>query len=165
MRTRVIGLGSTILTDDGIGICVAREVAARLAARPASPAGGDCADVIDVVESETAGFDLIGMLDGWDRVVVVDAVTLKDLPAGEIVRMDPATLRPSLRLSSVHEIDLPTALELGRRLGRPMPAEVVILGVQAEDPYTLGEELTPPVAAALPLAVEAGGEELDRRNP
>ncbi len=147
MRTRVIGLGNTILRDDGIGIYVARAVAARLAESPA-------AHEVDVVESETAGFDLVELLEGWDRIVVVDAVTLDGHAPGDIVRMDPSTLRPSVRLSSVHEIDLPTAVALGRQLGRPMPSEIVIIGVQAEDLYTLGEDMTPVVASALPRVVD-----------
>lgn len=145
MRTRVLGLGNTILRDDGVGIHVARAVAARLDGTAAG---------VDVVEAETAGFALLELLENTDRAVVVDAVSLDGLAPGQIVRMDLARLRPSLRLSSVHEIDLPTAIALGTRLGRRMPSDVTIVGIQADDLYTLGENLTPAVAAAVPRAVE-----------
>jgi hydrogenase maturation protease len=147
MRTRLIGLGNTILTDDGVGIYVARAVRQRLSERPDAPE-------VDVVEAETAGFALLELLQGWERVIVVDALQLDGLQPGEIVRIDPGDLRTSLRLRSIHEIDLPTALALGRELGHPMPDEVLIVAVQAADLRTFGEELTAPVAAALPLAVE-----------
>jgi len=148
VKVRVVGLGNTILRDDGVGIHVARSVAACLArAAPGIE--------VDVVEAETAGFALLELLEGWDRVVVVDAVTLDGLAPGEVVRMDLGSFRPSLRLSSVHEIDLPTALALGERLGRRMPSDVRVVGIQAGDLSTFGEDLTPAVAAAVPRAVEA----------
>ena len=63
-------------------------------------------------------------------------------------------LRTSLRLRSVHEIDLPTVLALGRHLGLPMPEEVVIFGIQAEDACTFGESLTASVTSGMQKAVD-----------
>jgi hydrogenase maturation protease len=152
MRTRVIGLGNTIRTDDGVGVYAARAVAARLGGRRD----------VEVVEAETGGFALMELMTGWDRVILVDSVELDGLAPGEVVRMTPADLRPSLRLHSVHEIDLATALELGRRLGHPMPDEVVIFGVRAKDAWTFGEGLTAELGAALPGVVERVVGEIGR---
>ncbi|MFH1177009.1 MAG: hydrogenase maturation protease [Acidobacteriota bacterium] len=149
MRTRVIGLGNPILSDDGVGLQVARALAARLGASD-----------VDVVESEVAGFALLELLDTWERVILVDAVMLPGMRPGTVVRLGPEDLATSLRLRSVHEIDLPTALALGTRLGFAMPKEIVIIAIQAEDTLTFGETLTPRVAAALPRAVERILEEL-----
>ena len=143
-RTRVIGLGNTILTDDGVGVYAARELARRL------PAGAD----VDVIETEVAGFDLLERLVGWQRVILIDAVCFDDLPAGEVVRIAPTDLRTSLRIRSVHEVDLPTVLGLGRLMGMAMPDEVVIFCVQAEDTCTLHEGLTPAVTLGLERVVE-----------
>ena len=52
MKTRIIGLGNTILSDDGVGIYTVREVARRLAE------SGDGAKP-DIVETEVAGFALM----------------------------------------------------------------------------------------------------------
>jgi hydrogenase maturation protease len=145
MGTRVLGLGNTILRDDGVGVVVAREVAGWLSQRePASP--------VEVVEAETAGFALLELLSGCERAIIVDAVDLPGVTPGELVELEldgPC----SPRLRSVHELDLPTALALGRKLGHPMPSDVQVLGIQVEDMRTFGEELTPPVAAAVPAAV------------
>jgi len=144
MKTRIIGLGNTLLTDDGVGICVAREATLRLA---------DTA--IDVVETEAAGFALLELMVGWDRVVLVDAIAFDGVVPGTIVPIDPADLRTSLRLRSVHEIDLPTVLGLGRAMGFDMPSEVRVFGIQVEDALTLGEHLTDTVRAVVPQAVDA----------
>ena len=152
-RTRVIGLGNTLLTDDGVGVYAAREIRRRL--------DGQFPDV-DVVESEVAGFALLELMAGWERVILIDAVTFDDTEPGEIFRIHPQDLRTTLRIRSVHEIDLPTALELGRRLDMGMPDEVLIFAIQAQDWKTLGERLNDPVKAACARIVDMVVDEIRR---
>lgn len=139
-KTRVIGLGNTILRDDGVGVYVAREVARR-------------APWLDVLETETAGFGLMEEMVGWDRVILVDAIQFNEVAPGTVLRIDPSDLKTSLRLRSVHEVDLPTVLELGRRLGLAMPREVVVFGIQVEDARTFGIGLTEAAARGRDEAV------------
>jgi hydrogenase maturation protease len=147
MNTRIIGLGNSILTDDGVGIYAAREVGRRLA--EASPSAS-----VDIVESEVAGFALMELMAGWAQVILIDSIQYDGLKPGTVVRIDPDDLHTSLRLRSVHDINLPTALELGRRLGLKMPARLTIFGIQAEDPLTLGESLTDAAQRGLNEAVD-----------
>jgi len=129
MKTRIIGLGNTILTDDG-------------------------ADSADVVESEVGGFDLMELMTGWDRVILLDSIQFDGVTPGTLLELDPQDLRTSLRIRSVHDIDLPTVLKLGRMMGLQMPAQVLIYAIQAEDAHTLGETMTPAVRQAMAKAVE-----------
>ncbi len=152
-RTRVVGLGNTILTDDGVGVYAAREVRRRL--------DGQLPDV-DVVESEVAGFALLELMAGWERVILIDAVTFDGVKPGEVLRIHPQDLHTSLRIRSVHEIDLPTALELGRRLNMGMPDEVLIFAIQAQDCLTLGERLNESVQAGCARTVEMVVDEIGR---
>ncbi len=147
MNTRIIGLGNTILSDDGVGIYAVREIGRRLARAGNRPA-------VDVVESEVAGFALMELLAGCRRVILVDSIQFDNLEPGTVVRIEPHDLRTSLRLRSVHEIDLPTVLALGRHLGMPMPEDVAIFGIQSEDAYTLGESLSASVTSGMQQAVE-----------
>jgi hydrogenase maturation protease len=147
METRIIGLGNSILTDDGVGIYAVREVSRRLA-----DAGN--IDAVDVVESEVAGFALMELMTGWKRVILVDSIQFDDVEPGTVVKIQPEDLRTSLRIRSVHEIDLPTVLAFGRKLGIPMPETVTIIGIQAEDALTLGETLTESAKRGMMEAVE-----------
>jgi len=140
-------LGNSILKDDGVGVYAARELGRRLA-ESGSGAG------VDVVESEVAGFALMELLAGWRRVILIDSIQFDGLNPGTVVRIEPEDLHTSIRLRSVHEIDLPTVLELGRRLGFDMPKRLTIFGIQAEDPFTLGESLTRAAQRGLGEAVE-----------
>jgi len=137
-KTRLIGLGNSILTDDGVGVVVARRLQQALPM--------DCG--LDIVESEVGGFDLMEMLVGFTHVILVDAVQFDGVAPGTIVRIKPEDLHTSLRLRSVHEIDLPTVLGLGKELGYAMPESIEIYAIQAQDMITFGERLNPCVAAA-----------------
>ena len=137
----ILGLGNTILRDDGVGIKVARYIAEL----------GHDTDVV-VKEAELAGFALIDMLEGFEHAIVIDAVRVASGTPGDVVVFESGFLQPSLHLVAGHQIDMPTALEMGRQMGRPMPGTVYIVGIHVEDDCTFDEECTPAVAAAIPTA-------------
>jgi len=140
-------LGNSILSDDGVGIYAAREVRRRLAE------AGRSADA-DIVESEVAGFALMELMAGWEKIILLDSIQFEGLQPGTVIRIEPEDLHTSLRLRSVHDIDLPTAVELGRRMGLDMPARLTIFGIQAQDALTLGESLTEAAERGLKETVE-----------
>ena len=135
----ILGLGNTILSDDGVGIYAVRRV--RELVEPSEP--------IDVEEAELGGFALLDLLEGYRAGVIVDAVEWRSLAPGALRTVDLAEFMPTARLAAGHQIDLPTALELGKTLGLPMPARVVIVAIQVQDPRLLGEQCTDAVAAAI----------------
>jgi hydrogenase maturation protease len=144
MRTLVIGLGNAVRSDDSAGLVVARALRERLA---------DAPDV-DVVEMWHGGLQLAEAMSGYDRAVVVDAMATGAAP-GTVRRLDPGELGAARNVTSTHDTSLPLALELWRRVGLPVPADLSVWGIEAADLDTLGEELTGPVAAAVPRAVSA----------
>ncbi|NNJ59838.1 MAG: hydrogenase maturation protease [Dactylosporangium sp.] len=139
----VIGVGNPTLSDDGVGLRAAQAVATRLAER---------ADV-DVRLLCAGGLRLMETMVGYDRAVVLDALTAGDAFPGTIVELTEGDLSSTRNLASVHDLSLPYALDLGRLMGMALPATIVVLGVRAADVTTFSEELSPPVAAAIgPLA-------------
>lgn len=141
----ILGLGNTILTDDGVGIYAARRAREILQsmASTAETAG------IDVNEAELAGFSLLDLLDGYTHAVIVDALHSTGRDPGEIVPIAMESFKSATHLSAGHEIDLPTAVELARQMGQEVPREIIIIGVQIADDLTLSEECTPEVKAAI----------------
>lgn len=143
----VVGLGNEIARDDGVGILAARRLEGLLADR------GD----VEVIALPWAGFALLDALAGRRRVAVVDCLTTGEHPPGTVVRLDVAPearlptrcdFRGSVRLTSFHDINFPTVLALGRRMGWQLPAEIAIWAVEAAVVDEFGEGLSPPVAAA-----------------
>ena len=149
MKTLIIGLGNPILTDDGVGVRVAYAVRDALA----SAAREDVA----VTEAGVGGLHLMEMMVGYEQVILVDAIQTPGGQPGTISRLtldDIALAVPTQHSASTHDMNLPTALEMGHRLGLTLPGTIEILAVEAEDVTTFGETCTPAVAAAVPVAAE-----------
>jgi hydrogenase maturation protease len=154
MRTLVLGLGNPILADDGVGIHVVRAAAAQC-----SPTNG-----LTFAEASVGGLRLLDLLTGYDRVILVDAIQTRDGQPGKFYWLDPSDLHASLHSGCTHDLSLPGALNLGRRLGMNLPGDedLIILAVEVEDVLTLGESCTPAVSRAIPHAAEAMLAEVKR---
>ena len=142
-RLLVLGLGNDILTDDAIGLIVAREVGCQL--EPDEP--------IEARSTTEMGLSLLDEITGYDGLVLVDAVQTGRAPAGHIHELvvDDLHVLPSV---TPHFLGIGETLALGRLLGLPMPERVRILGIEVGDMRTLGTQLTDPLAKALPEIVD-----------
>ena len=110
-----------------------------------------------VTTSARAGLYLLDDMEGFDRVVVVDAIRTGAQPPGTVHALPLEALHTPAG-PSPHAIGLPSALALARASGAQVPAHVWLVLVEAEELDTVGEGLTPAVAAAVPRAVEAARE-------
>jgi hydrogenase maturation protease len=149
MKTLVIGLGNPILADDGVGVKVAYAVKDRL------PLARQ--DDITVTEASVGGLHLMEMMVSYDWVILVDAIQTAGGQPGAIRRLtldDVTSVIPTQHSASTHDMNLSTALEMGRRLGLALPETIEILAIEAEDVLTFGETCTPAVAAAIPVATD-----------
>lgn len=144
MRTIVIGLGNPLLTDDGLGPQAAALLRQRL--------GGD--DRVAVVEAYSGGLDLMELMVGYERALVVDAVSSGRHRPGTLVELGLDDLRASRNSTSSHDASLAVALETGRALGLKLPALVRFFGIEIGNARDFGETLSAPVGATLPLLVE-----------
>jgi hydrogenase maturation protease len=141
-NTVIIGLGNPQLSDDGVGIAVARQVASRLVT-----------DELTVIELNTGGIRLMEAMAGYRRAVVVDAM-LSGARPGSVQRFDPDRFVTTKNTCSSHDTDFGTAFQAGLLLGIPLPQQVSFWGIEALECGVFSEELTEAVAAAVPLAVE-----------
>ncbi len=90
---------------------------------------------------------------GFDRAIVIDAIQTGVGP-GTIHRLHPTSI-PTQRSASAHDVNLPTALALGREAGLHLPndEDILLVAVEAQDILTFGENCTPAVQAAIAPAV------------
>lgn len=165
-KTLVLGLGNPILGDDGVGWHIAEQVRQHLDS-PAKPRHRRW-DEVEVDCLARGGLSLMERMIGYERVILLDAITLGQGPPGSVYRFRLEELPdPSLRsgpighLSSAHDTSLQTALHLGRTMGVALPEQVTVVAVEAQSVYDFAEELTPPIAAAVPRAVQVVMEALE----
>jgi hydrogenase maturation protease len=139
----VIGLGNPLMTDDGVGIYVVRELAAR-------PEFADC---IDFVELSDSFMGVIHAIKRTRKAVLIDCVCM-NRPAGTMRRFTPNDVVDLKMMTtfSLHQGDVLNALKLSRQLGE-YPDDVVIFGIQPQR-VTPGGSLSPVLRRRLVEYVE-----------
>ena len=149
MKIAILGLGNSVLSDDAVGLKVAKRVK-QLLPGFALPAGLEC----QVFCSEAGGWEVLDYAEGFDALILVDSILNHELGPGE---MDwfPRGVFTSPRMSGVHSTDIFTALEFAARQGLKVPSVLHILGIGVEDIRTFSEECTPRVTAAIDPAAHA----------
>jgi hydrogenase maturation protease len=155
MKTLILGLGNPILTDDGVGVHVAQKLSKLI------PEGKE----IDIDEVSVGGLTLMESMIGYQRVILIDAMYGGSTKPGDIRRMDLNDLReisPTQHSASPHDASLVTAIETGRRMGFPLPKDIIIYAIGVENIHDFSEEPTPEVAAAIPMVAAAILEEINR---
>lgn len=177
----IVGVGNTLMGDEGLGVLAVRMLGASgLFERVEDPEGQERDPGVDaqgagteerargaetgrgvrVLEAGTLGVDILALLEPDEAVVILDAVRGEG-PPGSLYRIDlgdlPAPDRPPV---SVHDLGILHLLEHARLLSRPLRG--VLLGLEPQYIGPRVEELSPPVAAALPSLVEAAREEARR---
>lgn len=148
-KTLVLGLGNPILSDDGVGLKVARELKTKLDR-----------DDVTVEETSMAGLSLLDLLVDYDRAIIIDAIQTVGGKAGQIYRLNSESLDITRHSASLHDVNLATALQLGNRLGWNLPKQIDIFAIEIADTSTFSEECTTKVARAIPVCVEMIIQEL-----
>jgi hydrogenase maturation protease len=142
IKTLILGLGNPILSDDSVGYQVAMTLKERL----------DMPDV-DIKEAGIAGLDLLDMITGYDRTIIIDAIQTEKGKPGRIYRFGPDLLTSTRHSGTPHDVNIATALELGKKLNLKLPREITIFAIEVEDVTSFSEECTPGVKKAVPRCV------------
>lgn len=150
----VLCLGNDILSDDAFGPIVEKKLRENWSGN----------DNVEVIYAATAGFGLLDLLAGRKSVLIVDAIITGNSEPGTVYFFPAGSLTPSYNLINSHQINLPTALELGRQLGLEMPDDIQVIAVEAADVETFGEYLTPKVAGAVGEALTAVQDWINRKT-
>jgi hydrogenase maturation protease len=143
----ILGIGNTLLGDEGVGVRVALDLAS---ADPA--AGRGLPPGTRVADGGTLGLELLPLLADASSVVFIDAVELRLPPGSVSVIRGEATRSVPQPPDSAHELGLATLLETARFAGQ-LPERVSIVGIQPGR-IAAGLELSPAVEAAVPGAAD-----------
>lgn len=151
-RVVVLGIGNTILSDEGVGVHAALALADRY----------DLPEGVEVIDGGTAGMELLEPLADADLVVVLDAVRARR-PAGSLVcltgREVPVFFRSKLSPHQVSICDVLASLEFAGAA----PRDLVLVGVEPAN-LDLGTTLSPAIEARVPDMVERAVAELAARG-
>lgn len=152
-RTLVLGLGNTIRFDDAAGIITVRKLKERVNN-----------GFYDFVELAETGFHLLGLMEEYSRVIIVDTFATKDAKPGYIHRYDLEQLERMTPPYSSHQLSLPTLIYFAKVFQITFPRAVVVYGLEVEKNDAFGEGLSPDVERALPQFIATIENELVAGN-
>ncbi len=148
MSILVLGLGNTIMTDDGFGVKVATTLSSRYHFH----------GPVQLLDGGTLGLDLLPHLEELESLLIIDAVDMRAVP-GEIFRLEGEDVpRAFASKLSVHQMGLQDLLAVAELQGH-VPTNLVVWGVQPEC-IEMGTELTATAEAAVEPVVTRVLEEL-----
>lgn len=139
-HTLVLGIGNLLLKDEGVGIHVIRALEEEKSLPPH----------VSLMDGGTGGLHLLSWLDGYKRIIMVDA-TLDEHPPGTVRLIRPRYATDFPPLMSAHEIGLRDMIE-AMILTDSLP-EIHLIVVSAANVSEVGMELTPNVKAAIPHVI------------
>jgi hydrogenase maturation protease len=144
MTTLVLGIGNTLLGDEGAGVHTVRALATRHADR----------EDIRFLDGGTLGFTLAAAIESVRRLIVVDAAELETRPGTVRVFEGEAMDRflGSTRRRSVHEVGLLDLMAVARLCER-LPPRRALVGIQPQS-VDWAEAPTPAVAKGMAAACE-----------
>lgn len=146
-RIVVIGIGNRHRGDDAVGLAILDALREH---GSLSSSGGS-------VALHGSDADVSSLIELWEDAalaIVIDAIR-SGAPPGTLHQHD-VTERPlptDARSTSTHALGLADAVELARNLDS-LPGRLIVVGVEVSR-LDFGDDLSEPVAAALPAAVEA----------
>ncbi len=137
-RNLLLGLGNTILKDDGIGIYAVRGIKDRYVNKR-----------WDFEESSLSGCKLIDIILDYQNVLIVDSVLMQSKDPGEILKFAIEDLKTPFG-QSPHYVGLPYMLKLARLMKLKIPEKIKVVAINIKDPYTIHEGLSPEIEKRLP---------------
>ena len=150
--TLALGIGNTLLGDEGVGVHAVHALEARLG----SP------DDVQFIDGGTLSFTLAGPIESTEQLIVIDAAQLNAPPgtvqAFEGEQMD--RFLGSQRKRSVHEVGLLDLMTIAK-LTDALPLNRVLIAVQPEY-VEWADAPTPAVAAAIPRVCDIASDLIER---
>ena len=137
LNTLILGIGNTILSDDGVGIKVAEEIKKTV-------------DNVDIKSLSISGLAILSEIDGYEKVIIIDSMKTGKSPPGSVIKLSLDDLSYAVNLSCYHNVNLPTALEIGKRYCKGTPKDIEIYAIEVKDNVTFSERCTPEIERAIP---------------
>jgi hydrogenase maturation protease len=147
----ILGIGNTLLTDEGIGVHVVERLRSVLECHPA----------VEILDGGTLSFTLAEPIARADGLIVVDAARMHS-PPGTVRLFENSEMDRYLRgnRQSVHEVSLADLLDIAR-LSEHLPLQRYLIGIEPKS-LEWGDSPSRELLPAIPRAVQEIRLILDR---
>ena len=133
-ETLILGIGNEILTDDGIGPKLVKQLEKE------SSLGNAVYETASM-----GGLDILEFIKEFNIVIFIDAIKTKGGIPGDIYYLTTENFRETLHLSSLHDISFLHAIELGRQLQIKVPEEIHIIAIEIVEDLVFDDKFSPEI--------------------
>jgi hydrogenase maturation protease len=141
-KVLILGIGNILHKDDGLGVFIVNEI---------EESNNDLPEYVEVADGGVLGYDLLPLMSGREKIVIVDALQTDDVP-GSIYRFPAKHLKDSNNKFSLHEMGVKKIIDMLTLTGEY--PEIEIIGIVPEDIYSLEIGISDSVKKSIPKAVE-----------
>lgn len=142
MNIKIIGCGNIIAGNDGIGIRVIQELKSLT-----------LPDYVELIEGGINGLDLLEYFMDTDRVIIIDAVTLGNIP-GTICKLTTEEIESMSKnnMTSLHQFGIAETVAIGMKLyPENMCSNIILIGIEiGKLEHSVCEELSPELLRVIP---------------
>ncbi len=126
----VLGMGSEILMDDGVGSRLANKLR-----KENLPQG------FHVETSNIGGLELLEIIKDYDQLIILDGMR-GGSDVGDLHYFSPENFHETLHLSTEHDASFLNALKVGEKLRYNLPRNIDIVGIEVEEDKCFGEHFS-----------------------
>ena len=148
-RILVLGIGNILMNDEGVGIRVVTQLEKE---------GYTEADLVD---GGTGGFHLLGMLQSYKTVAIIDA-SLDEYPVGNVRILQPRFAHDFPHQLSAHEVGLKALIDAA--IATSNLPKIYLIAISIRNFQDMGLDLSPEVEAAIPAAMAKVKEIVEKIN-
>lgn len=146
----VVGIGNILFKDEGVGVYAGRYLEENYRFDPP----------IDIIDGGTLGFKLMTYYQSYDKVLILDTVTIDDTPGSVYHLPAEALMGLGSYRQTAHEVEVVEMLEICSLL--ESMADVSVVGIIPEDIESVDIDLTPTLHDAFSTMIETTLGELTK---
>lgn len=140
-NTLILGIGNIFRKDDGIGVHLIRRIL---------ESGIDVPDNVEIADGGTAYYDLVPLMMGRDKIIIVDALKAEDKP-GSVYRFPAKHLKSRKTISWFPDFNIQELIFQVHLAG--FDPAVEIIGVVTEDIESIEIGISDSVRKSIPRIV------------
>jgi hydrogenase maturation protease len=137
----VLALGNDLMGDDAAGLEAARELKKEFG------------NEIDIFEVASAGFMLLDVMEGYEKVLLLDTVLSSNGTRGNVRELTKEDLSKKFT-NSPHYVGLPELIELAGRLDINFPKTIKALVMEINESGIIRFGLNPDIQEKIPVLVK-----------
>ncbi len=150
MKLLVLGVGNTLLMDDGLGVHAVYELMKE-----------KFPENVELMDAGTFTQDAFYLFEGFTHILVLDILHANSA-VGEIFRLtEDQLIKNTAQRMSIHDTDLIDSIDMAEKFFKFRP-KVFILGMQPECFTEWSMEMSPKVKEKMPVFVQKAKEEIYR---